>query len=148
MKSQAKNVDDYLKELPEDRRNSIEKVREVILDNLPEGYEETVNWGMISYEIPLSVYPKTYNGQPLAYAAIANQKNYLAIYLMGVYANPGGEEKFREEWAKTGKKLDMGKSCIRFQKLDDISLPVIADAISSSSPEQYIKFYEANRGSR
>lgn len=146
MQSRASTVEEYLAELPEDRREIISYLRNVVLEHLPTGYEETMNWGMISYEIPLSRYPETYNKQPLGYVALASQKNHCAIYMMGLYTEPDGEGRFREAWAASGKKLDMGKSCIRFKKLDDLDLDLIGQTIASMTPEDYIDYYEKARG--
>jgi uncharacterized protein YdhG (YjbR/CyaY superfamily) len=110
MRSDAKTVEEYLAELPEDRREAISKVRELILENLPDGYEESMNWGMIAYEVPLSTYPDTYNGQPLAYAALASQKNHMAVYLTGIYMDDEAREKFEADYRATGKRFDAGKS--------------------------------------
>ena len=118
MQSDASSVDQYLVELPDDRRNAIETVRDAILRSLPDGYVESMNWGMIAYEVPLAVYPDTYNGKPLMYAALASQKNHMAVYLSGVYADPGARDEFHERYRETGKKLDMGKSCVRFRSID------------------------------
>jgi uncharacterized protein DUF1801 len=144
-RSNAATVQEYLDELPEDRRNVVSAVRDVILRNLPKGYSESMSWGMISYEVPLERYPKTYNGQPLGFAGLAAQKNYYAVYLMCVYADSVEERRLREEFAKAGKKLDMGKSCIRFRKLEDISLDAIGRAVASMPVERYIEVYEASR---
>ena len=116
MHSDAVTVEGYLAELPDDRRQALEAVRHVILDHLPEGYEEVMQYGMISYVVPLSTYPDTYNGQALAVASLANQKHHMAVYLMGVYGDDGSQDWLREQWAATGKKLDMGKSCLRFKR--------------------------------
>ena len=145
MRSDAETVDEYLDSLPEDRRDQVGQVREVILENLPDGYVETMNWGMISYEIPLEAYPNTYNGKPLNYAALASQKNYMAVYLSGVYGVEGKEEPFREAYVATGKKLDMGVSCVRFKSIDDLPLELIGDTIASLSPEEFIDGYEKAR---
>lgn len=145
MQSSTKKVEEYLDSLPEDRRVEISQVREVILKNLPEGYEENMNWGMISYEVPLERYPDTYNKQPLSYAAIASQKNYISIYLMCAYTNSPVHKFIIEGFEKAAKKLDMGKSCIRFKKLEDIPLDVIGEAISMMSVEEHIKVYEESR---
>lgn len=144
-KSKAATVDEYLAELPEDRRAAISEVRGVVLRNLPPGYVETMNWGMISYEIPLERYPKTYNGQPITYAALGSQKNYCAVYLMGVYGDGEQARRFREEFKTAGKKLDMGKSCVRFRTADDLALDAIGKVIASTTPDQYIAIYEAAR---
>jgi hypothetical protein len=144
-KSSAATVDEYLAELPEDRRAAISEVREVVLRNLPAGYVERMNWGMICYEIPLERYPKTYNKQPLSYAALASQKNYCAIYLMGVYGEGEQARRFREAFEQAGKKLDMGKSCVLFRRADDLALDAVGDVIASTTPEQYIAIYEKSR---
>ena len=143
--NEAKAVQDYLAALPEDRREIVETVRATILANLPAGYEEGMEFGMITYSIPLSRYPKTYNKKPLGYVALASQKNYLSLYLMGVYGNPGGEAEFRARWAKTGKKLDMGKSCVRFKRIDDLPLDLIGEVVAEVSVEKYIEVYETAR---
>lgn len=145
MKSSAGTVQQYLKDLPEDRRAVVEAVREMVVHNLPEGYRESVNWGMISYEIPLERYPRTYNGQPLSYLALAAQKSHYALYLNGVYQDPELEARLREGFQKAGKKLDLGKSCLRFKKLDDLPMSVIAELVASTPPEAFIARYEAAR---
>jgi hypothetical protein len=138
-------VEAYLHQLPSDRRAAISAVRQVILKNLPKGYEETINWGMISYQIPLERYPNTYNGQPLCYASLASQKNHMALYLMCVYGSKELKAWFGEEFRKAGKKLDMGKSCVRFKKLEDLPLSVIGKAIKKVPAKTYIAHYEASR---
>jgi len=138
MRSEAKTVDEYLLSLPEERREAISKVREVILQNLPDGYEESMNWGMISYEVPLSTCPDTYNGQPLTYAALASQKNHMAVYLSGIYMDEAAREKFESDYKATGKKFDVGKSCVRFRKLDDLPLPVIGEAIRYLPADEFV----------
>lgn len=145
VKSSAQTVEGYLEELPEDRREVVSTVRQAVLKNLPAGYEESMNWGMICYGIPLERYPKTYNGQPLGYVALAAQKNHYALYLMGVYQDSDQESWLREEFRKAGKKLDMGKSCVRFKKLDDLPLDVIGKVIAGTPPEAFIAQYEASR---
>ena len=145
VKSTAKTVEDYLNTLPEDRREAISKVRQVVLKNLPEGYVETMNWGMISYEIPLERYPDTYNKQPLGIAGLASQKNNMTLYLMSVYSDPKTTNWFQEQFKASGKKLDMGKSCVHFKKIDDLPLEVIAETIRRCTVEEYIKRYEQSR---
>ena len=142
--SKAATVEEYLAELPDDRREAIATVRRLILEHLPEGYVEGMNWGMIVYEIPLERYPDTYNKQPLGVVALASQKNYMSLYLWGpdTWAKHGD---FRRRWAETGKKLDMGKSCVRFRKLDDLPLDVIGRTIAATPPEELIRQYEASR---
>ncbi len=146
--SAARTVDQYLKELPPERREVISTVRDVIRKNLPKGYEETMNWGMISYEIPLDRYPDTYNGQPLAYAGLAAQKNHYAVYLLGLYQNGEPAGWFAEEFRTAGKKLDMGKSCVRFKKLEDLPLETIGKAIRGTKPEELIRMHESVRAKR
>ncbi len=145
VRSNATSVDEYLADLPPERRAVVSALRQVILRHLPDGYVETMNWGMISYEIPLEVYDSTHNGQPLSYAALAAQKNYYSLYLMSVYGNPEREAQLREAFAKAGKKMDMGKSCLRFRNLDQIDLDVIGDIIGGTSPEEWIAIYEQSR---
>jgi len=140
--SKATTVKEYLEELPEDRSAVVSRVREVILENLPEGYEETMNWGMIAYEVPLDRYPDTYNRQPLMYMALAAQKNHYAVYSSGVYMDPVGEEWVRGEFEKAGKKLDMGKSCIRFRKLENLPLDVIGRISAAKTVDDFIQTYE------
>ena len=143
--SNAKTVDEYLAELPPEKSEVVSKVRQAILENLPEGYEETMNWGMISYEIPLERYPDTYNGKPLGYLALASQKRHYSLYMMGVYADSEQEAELREGFEKAGKRLDMGKSCVRFRKLDDLPLDVIGSIVSQTTPDEYITRYEESR---
>jgi hypothetical protein len=138
MKSSATSVNEYLAELPPDRREVISKLRQDILKVLPEGYEEALNWGMITYQVPLSVYPDTYNKQPFMFAALASQKNYMALYLMSTYVVPGNESLIRDAFKRVNKKLDMGKSCIRFKSLDDLVLEPILDVIASTDMEKFV----------
>jgi hypothetical protein len=145
VKSAASTVAQYLQELPPDRRELISTVRQLILDHLPPGYEERMNWGMITYEVPFERYPETYNGQPLGYVALAAQKNYCALYIMGIYQERSTEEYLREEYARAGRKLDMGKCCLRFRKLDDLMLEPIAQVIGATTPDQLIAHHEAVR---
>jgi hypothetical protein len=144
VKSRAATVEEYLESLPEDRRAVVAAVRKVILKNLPKGYQEAMSWGVISYEVPLSRYPTTYNKRPLMYAGLAAQKNYFAVYVMTAYS-PELEAWFRAEFKKAGKKLDMGKCCVRFRKLDDLPLDVIGRLIARTPPEKYIAYYETTR---
>ncbi len=145
VRSEATTVRDYLAALPPERREVIAAVREVVVRNLPDGYREAMNWGMISYEIPLERYPETYNGQPLGYAALAAQKNHYALYLYCAYTDPEEEERLREGFQRAGKRLDMGKSCVRFKRLDDLPLEVIGAAVASTPPEAFIARYEEAR---
>lgn len=145
MKSGAKTVDQYLKSLEPERRKAIETVRKVILKNLPKGYEEAMSWGTICYQVPLAHLPETYNGQPLCYAALASQKNYMTVYLMVVYGHKETEEWFKKRYAESGKKLDMGKSCLHFKKVEDLAMDVLAETIARVPMEAYINAYHASR---
>ena len=139
MKSDAKTVQEYLKEMAPERRQAIEKVRDVILKNLPDGFEEAMNWGMITYQVPLEVYPDTYNKQPLMYAALANQKNHMAVYLTGIYMDEKLNQDFEQKYKETGKRYDVGKSCVRFRKLDDLPLELIGESINAIEMEEFVK---------
>lgn len=146
MQSKATSVDDYLKELPEDRRAAISKVRQVIRKNLPKGMAEGMQYGMIGYFIPHKVYPPGYHcdpKQPLPFAALASQKSHMSIYLMSVYQRPEESAWIEEQFKAKGKKLDMGKSCIRFKKLEDLPLEVIGQAVARVPAAEYISRYEA-----
>jgi len=139
MQSEAKTVKEYLAELPPERRQAIEKVRQTILENLPEGYQEAMNWGMITYQVPLEVYPDTYNNKPLMYAALANQKNHMAVYLTGIYMDEDLNRDFEKKFRATGKRYDAGKSCVRFRKLDDLPLELIAESIQGIPLDEFIE---------
>ena len=145
-RSNAKTVDAYLAELNPDRKAVMTKVRSAILERLPDGYQEAMQYGMISYVIPLETYPKTYNKQPLQYAALASQKNYMSLHLMNVYGDEDTERWFVEEYKKSGKKLDMGKSCARFKTLDDLPMELIGDAIARTPVSVFLERYEAVKG--
>lgn len=145
MKSSAQTVTEYLDDLPPERLEAIETVREVILANLPEGFEEAINWGMIAYQVPLSRYPDTYNKQPLLMAALASQKNHMAVYLTGVYADDNSRDEFISAYRETGKRLDMGKSCVRFRKIDDLPVELIGEAIARFSVDEFIDLNERVR---
>jgi uncharacterized protein YdhG (YjbR/CyaY superfamily) len=143
--SKATTVAGYLAELPADRRKTISTVRAVVRKHLPKGYKESIGYGMICYAVPLSTYPDTYNGQPLCYAALAAQKNYCAIYLMNVYGDAVAARALREGFRQAGKKLDMGKSCVRFKTADDLPLDVIGRTIAATSMKDFIAKYEKAR---
>lgn len=138
----ASSIQEYIDTLPADRVEAIKKIRAVILKNLPEGFQEAFNWGMLSYEIPLETYPNTYNGQPLMYAALASQKNYISVYLLGVYGHKETYEWFTAEFAKTGEKLNMGKSCLRLKKVTPEIIDLIGRTIARISVKKYIEYYE------
>lgn len=141
--SQAQTVAEYLEALPEERRKVVAAVRKVVKKHLPTGYVERMEFGMIGYGIPLERYPHTYNKQPLSYIALAAQKNYYALYLMCLYSDDTRTKWFADAFKKAGKKLDMGKSCVRFKRLDDLPMDVIAQAVASVTPEEYIAIYES-----
>ena len=146
MQSKAKTVKQYLAELPADRHQAIQAVRAIILKNLPKGYEEGMLYGAIGYYVPHSVYPPGYHcdpKQPLPFAGMASQKNYMTLSLMCVYGDAAHDTWFRKAWAKTGKKLDMGKSCVRFKKVDDVPLKVIGEAIKRVPVKKFIEHYES-----
>ncbi len=143
--SAARTVDDYVASLPPDRRSAIDAVRRVILANLPPGFDESMLWGMIAYSVPLSRYPDTYNGQPLCLGGLASQKGYMAVYLMGVYADTATRLWFETAYRRSGKKLDMGKSCVRFKKLEDLPLDVVGQAIARFGVDDFVGRYEAAR---
>jgi len=145
VKSIATTVEEYIAELPEDRINDIKAVRQVIIDNLPKGYVETMQYGMITYVVPFEKYPNTYNDLPLGYISLASQKNYMALYLMNVYGNKDIESNFRNRYIASGKKLDMGKSCVRFKKFDDLPLDLIGETVAMTTVEDFIKKYEESR---
>jgi hypothetical protein len=152
MQSKAKTVQEYLDQLPDHRHEAISAVRDVMLKNLPKGFEEGMQYGMIGYFVPHSVYPDGYHcnpKEPLPYASLAAQKNYMSIYLMCIYGDEAHRDWFVEAWNKTGKKLDMGKSCVRFKKLEDVPLKVVGQAMKRVSVKKYIDFYEsATKGRR
>lgn len=143
--SSAPTVDAYLAELPPERRAVVAAVRDLVVRSIPAGYVEGMNWGMIVWEIPLARYPNTYNKQPLGYVALAAQKHFYALYLSFSYTDPAQMRVIEQGFARIGKKMDMGKSCLRFKRLEDIPLPELAQAIGSTPPERYIEIHEASR---
>ena len=147
MQSDAKNVNDYIASLPPERQAAMQEVRKMILENLPEGYQEVMDWGMISYEIPLEDFPNTYNKKPLGIAALASQKNYMAVYLASIYISEEKAKKFEQAYRATGKRYDVGKSCVRFRKLEDLPLPLIAAEVRSIKMNEYIEFVKNFSGS-
>jgi hypothetical protein len=146
--SRAATPEQYLAELPEERRAVVAAVRDTILRHLPDGYRESMSWGMLSYEVPLERFPDTHNRQPLGYVALAAQKNGYSLYLQGVDLDPEHEQRLRDGFAAARKKLKMGKSCVRFRQLADLPLEVIGETIAATPPEQFIARYEASRAAR
>ena len=145
MHSTAASPAEYLRSLPDDRRPAIEAVRRVVNDSLPPGYEEAMNWGMITWQVPLATYPDTYNGQPLMYAGLASQKRYMALHLMGVYTSPAAREAFEAAYRATGKRFDAGKACVRFRKLDDLPLDLVAETIAALPADELVRLAQAAR---
>ena len=143
--AKAMTVDQYMAQLPADRRETIAAVRDCVNANLPDGFVEGIQYGMIGWYVPLDRYPDTYNGQPLGVAALAAQKSHNALYLMTVYGDPALETWFTKAFAKAGKKLDMGKSCVRFKSADDLPLDAIGRLVAEVPPERLIAAYEASR---
>ena len=145
MQSDAASVEEYLAGLPEDRRTAIGAVRDTVNAHLPDGYVETMAFGMIGWVIPLQDYPDTYNKQPLAIASLASQKNHMALYLMGLYSEGPELGWFQQQYADRGLRLDMGKSCVRSKRLDEVPLDVVGEVIAKIPPATYIERYEAAR---
>ena len=141
----ATTAEDYIAALPEDRRRPIAEVRLLVKKNLPKGYAEFVTGDMIYYGVPLQRFPNTYNGHPLCYIALAGQKNYCSLYLMSVYGSKKHEAALRDAFKAAGKKLDMGKSCVRFRTIDDLPMDAVGQLIASVSPDQWIEIYESSR---
>ena len=146
--SSASTVREYLAELPANRRVEIERVRDLVNEALPGGYREAMAWGMIGWAIPLEEYADSYNRQPLAYAALAAQKNYNSLYLNCLYATKERQARLAAAFAAAGKKLDMGKSCIRFRRADELALDSIREEIASTGPDEFIRIYEEARAAR
>lgn len=149
MERKASTPEQYMEQLPVDHRPAMEALRKSIRDNLPRGFEETMSYGMIGYVIPRSVYPAGYHAKPdlpLPFINIASQKNYIALYHMGLYSDPKLLDWFKKSWAsRTKSKLDMGKSCIRFKHTEDIPYELIAELATKINADEWIKRYEANR---
>lgn len=146
--SSAKSVDEYLAELEPERRKALTLLRAELLATLPAGLEEVMNWGMICYQIPFATLSDTYNDQPLVYAGLASQKQHISLYLMSIYAFEDVREKFETDWRATGKRFDVGKSCIRFKSLDDVPMEVVREAAGKISIDKYVEHYLASRGLR
>ena len=147
-RSDAPTPDAYIAELPADGAAEIARVRDAVNASLPDGYVERMAWGMISWEVPLEKSGKTYNGQPLVYAALAAQKNHNALYLNCIYGSEERTEELRQRFAASGRKLDMGKSCVRFRKAADLDLDAIGEAVSAVTPDEYIAVTNAAHAGR
>ncbi|HSF27166.1 MAG TPA: DUF1801 domain-containing protein [Actinomycetes bacterium] len=148
MRSDATTAEAYLAGLAPEPREVVAQVRQLVLANLPDGYEETMAWGMLCWVVPLERYPETYNGQPLGYVALAAQKRYYSLYLMTLYPDGEREREFRTRWQAGGRRLDMGKSCLRFRRVDDLDLDLLAETIAAVPVEDFLALYEQARDSR
>ena len=149
--SKAETVAQYLKELPEDRRKVISALRKVVLGSVDSGIEEAMSYGMIGYQVSLRVYPSGYHCNPqtpLPYMGIASQKSHIGIYMMGLYMDAGATKWFEKAWKASGKRLDMGKSCVRVKKLEDVPLDVLAAAIRRMPSKSYVAAYDAAFGDK
>lgn len=148
MKYKANTPDEYIAQLPLDRKEVIEKLRGIILQNLPNGFEEQLSYGMLGYVVPHSLYPAGYHVQaelPLPFINLASQKNFIALYHSGIYADPALMNWFKNEYPIHYKrKLDMGKSCVRFKSMDDIPYKLIAELCTKMTPQEWISLYENN----
>lgn len=147
-KTTAATPAEYLAALPDDQRKTLTGLRQLILEHLPTGYKEAVNWGAITYEVPLKRLPNTYNGQPLCYAAVAAQKRFCSLYLMTAYGDPAKKKQLETAFKESGKRLDMGKACIRFRSLDDLPLVAIANIIADTPVDAYVAAYRKSREGR
>jgi hypothetical protein len=148
MRSDAQTVEQYFAELDGDRRAQIEPVYRAVHDAMPDGYSESMAWGMITWSVPLERFPDTYNGQPLCYVSLAAQKRHNALYLMGLYADSREASEFRERWTEDGRKLDMGKSCLRFKEPEDLRLDLIAETVAATPPDGMIALHERAHAER
>lgn len=145
MAPSARTVEEYLAALAPERRAALRELRRLIRRHLPSGFEEGLQYGTIAYSVPLARYPNTYNGQPLAIVSLASQKQYMALYLMAVYGDAAKERRLSAAFRAAGKKLDMGKACLRFRSLDDLPLDAIAEVLAGTSVDAFIARYEASR---
>lgn len=148
MTSNAKTLEEYVASLPEDRKSVVSEIIKTFSKHLPKGFETGISYGMVGFCVPHSLYPKGYHcdpKQPLPFAGVASQKNHISIYHMGLYASTSLMDWFVTEWKNhSAKKLDMGKSCIRFKKAEDVPLKLIAELASKLTPKQWIEIYESN----
>jgi hypothetical protein len=143
--SRAATVDEYLAELPPERRAVVSAVRDVVRRHMPAGYRESMQFGMIGWGIPLERYADTYNGQPLGYVALAAQKNHYSLYFSCAYQDPADLAWLEEAWSRAGRRLDMGKSCVRFQRLEELPLDVVGEFVGRTPPDAFIASYEKAR---
>ena len=141
----ALTVKQWLASVPAERKDAINAVRDAVNDHLPPGYEETVDWGMLAWVVPLATLPNTHNGHPLTLAALGAHTKLMTLYLMTVYSDPKVRREFQIAYKKTGKKLDMGGCCVHFKKLDDLPLDVVGDTIARVAVDEYVERYETSR---
>jgi len=141
----ALTVKQWLASVPAERKDAINAVRDAVNDHLPPGYEETVDWGMLAWVVPLATLPNTHNGHPLTLAALGAHTKLMTLYLMTVYSDPKVRREFQIAYKKTGKKLDMGGCCVHFKKLDDLPLDVVGDTIARVGVDEYVERYETSR---
>ena len=135
----------YLDSLEPGRRTVVEQVRQLVDAAVPAGYEQTVDFGMITWCVPLERFPDTYNGHPLGYVSLASQKRHLSLYLMGLYSRTEAELDFRARWTAGGRRLDMGKACLRFRSVEDLDVSLLQEAIAATGVEDYLALYAAAR---
>jgi uncharacterized protein YdhG (YjbR/CyaY superfamily) len=146
MTIKARTIAEYVKQIPEDRQQVFEKLLSILRENLPHGFEECLSYGMPAFSVPHSLYPQGYHVSPqvaLPFISIASQKNFIAFYHMGLYATPELNSWWQEEYPKySSRKLDIGKSCVRLKKMDDIPFELIQELAQKVSPEEWIATYE------
>jgi hypothetical protein len=147
-KRPALTVRQWLASVPAERKHAINAVRNAVNEHLPQGYEETVDWGMLAWVVPLATLPKTHNGHPLMLAALGAHTKLMTIYLMSVYSDPKIRREFETAYKKTGKKLDMGGSCVHFKTLDDLPLDVVGNIIAGVAVNEYVERYQRSRTRR
>lgn len=148
MKSSAKTVDEYLAQVDPEKRELVSRVREVVNQSLPAGYEETMDYGMISWSVPIDRFPDTYNARPLMYAALAAQKRYVSLYLMCTYSSDEKRHRFEERLRASGSKAGLGKSCVTFKRIDDLPLDLVAETIASTPIDEFVADYVAATSKR
>ena len=145
MGTEATTAQEYLAELEDERRDQLEPVYRLVSDAMPDGYAEAVAWGMITWSVPLATFPDTYNGQPLAYVSLAAQKRHNALYLMGLYSDSQAAEDFRRRWTEDGRRLDMGKSCLRFREPSDLRTDLLAEVVAATPPQRLVELHQQAR---
>ena len=148
MANDATTPEEDLDQLAEDRRARLEPVYRLVRDAMPDGYEETVAWGMITWQVPLATFPDTYNGQPLAYVGLAAQKKHNALYLMGLYSGSDAAEDFRRRWTEDGHELDMGKSCLRFQDPAELRTDLLTEVVAATPPDRLVELHQQARSGK